>query len=76
MQVVIWVFSVLGVIGAGYGLGHLLYYLYWKKYAIKREESVTRSDFDEFKAAIEAKLGEGLVKPNELDAVRGTIATV
>jgi len=73
MEVVIWVFSVLGVIGGGIGLGNLLYYLFWQRYQIKAVESVPRSEFEEFKAAIEAKLQEGLVKPGELDPLRSAI---
>ncbi|MBA7562161.1 hypothetical protein ES708_03810 [subsurface metagenome] len=76
MQVVIWIFGVLGVIGAGIGLGYLLYYLFWQKYAIRREESVSRSEFEELKATLEAKLGEGLVKPSELEALRSAIESV
>ncbi len=77
MQVVIWIFSVLGVIGAGIGLGYLLYYLLWQKYAIRGVESVARSEFEELKAALEAteaKLKEEYVTQSQFvrfrDAVR------
>ena len=76
MQVFIWVVSVLGVIGAGIGLGLLLYFLFWQKDAIKYEESVPRKEFEEFKAAIEAKLQEALSKGSELDALRSAIESV
>ena len=76
MQAVIWIFSVLGVIGAGIGLGYLIYYLFWPKYAIKSEESVTRSEFEEFKADIEAKLKEGVTKPSELDALKTSLEAI
>ncbi|MFC2013252.1 hypothetical protein ACFLUE_03080, partial [Chloroflexota bacterium] len=72
MQVVIWIISVLGVIGAGIGLGYLIYWLFWQKYVIRREESVSRSEFEEFKATLETKLGEGLVKPSEFEELKAT----
>ena len=76
MQVVIWILSVLGVIGAGVGLGYLIYWLFWPRYVIRSEESVSRSEFEEFKAAVEAKIGEGLVKPSELEVLRSDIASI
>ena len=73
MQVAIWILSVLGVIGVGIGLGYLIYYLFWRVYGGRREISVTRSEFEEFKSAIEAQLEEGLINPSELDMLKKAI---
>jgi len=79
MQVVIWIFSVLGVIGIGIGLGNLIYYLFWQRYAITREESVARSEFEKFKAAleaIEAKLQEEYITQSQFDRFREAIKEI
>ena len=73
MQVATWILSVLGVIGVGIGLGYLIYYLFWRVYGGRREISVTRSEFEEFKTAVEMKLEEGLINPGELDMLRKAI---
>ena len=73
MQVAIWILSILGVIGVGIGLGYLIYYLFWRVYGGKREVLVTRSEFEEFKTAIETKLEEGLINPGELDMLKKAV---
>ena len=71
MQVVIWILGFLVVIGAGIGLGLLIYYLYWQK-----EGSDLHKEFEEFKAAIEAKIQEALSKGSELNALRSAIESL